>query len=191
MEKINNQFEKREIFRRNIFNRPNLKIQNNLTQNLKRYNDHQTLDENVLKEMATAYAGVLSKYGYSVQQNRVEQGDKAEQENKTVLENKMEQSRMKVGELNQSSYSDISNTANQISKQRNIQQNEVNNVYKSAGEKSSFNDNLDYLPNNYLFAEQNNINNQLQLTNNLLTQILNELRVVSCLVERNRRHRLS
>ena len=187
MENINNQFEKRDAFRRNIFN--DVKSQNGLMQSLKQYNDNATLDENVLKEMAGAYANVLSKYGYSVQQN------KAEQQNKTEHLVQRSNSGISSSTENQGIISDNS-TTNQSNKekQNNIQTKEENGVLKGLAQTNTsgnapFN-NFDYLQNNYL-TEQGYVNNQLQLTNNLLTQILNELRVISCLVERNRRHRLS
>lgn len=176
MKNLNNQFERRDaLSRNNFFNRFNFRNQQGGDIfNSNQYNDNPNLDENLLKEMAGAYAKVLSKYGYSVQR------DKADFK----------------ANLNQN-FADIPKNDLNISDKEN-QKNQVAETDKDLSQASitserpvAFNDNFDYLANNYLSNDPNYTYSQLQITNDLLVQILNELRTISCLIECNRRRRLS
>lgn len=176
MENVNNQFEKRDSsLRKNIFNRFDVRKQSGgFVQNSTRYNDSPMLDENVLKEMAGAYASVLSKYGYTVQpNNKLQRMPNLPNPNNNCI--------------NSSEYK-----SEQIKNQAKETQEELKT--NIAGEKSTnqtFDNNMDYLSNQYLLPDTNYTFSQLQITNELLMQILNELKTITCLIDCNRRRRLS
>lgn len=153
---VNNQ---NVLFRKNFFNRFNAKVQQNKN-SASQYNDSPPLDENVLKEMASAYSSVLSKYGYTVQP-----------ENKP----------------NSNAFSNQNNFENQTPIIENNASPEPATANVASQQPPFFDNNFGFLPSP-TFPDTFT---QLQTTNNLLTQILNELKVISCMIECNRRRRLS
>ncbi|MDD3397585.1 MAG: hypothetical protein PHR96_03495 [Clostridia bacterium] len=167
----NNVSNQNALFRKNFFNRFNSKqTPKSLAENLKKYNDSPPLDENVLKEMASAYSTVLSKYGYTVQPDNNFQPH--------LFAHPNNQNNNQTTELQ-------SNVApNQAKANITSEQPLTNQI---------FDNNLDYLNANLLNGTTfpDYTNGQLQITNNLLTEILNELRIITCMIECNRRRRLS
>ena len=165
----NNVSNQNALFRRNFFNRFNSKqTPKSLAENLKKYNDSPPLDENVLKEMASAYSTVLSKYGYTVQPSNFQPHLFARPNN---------QNNNQTTELQ-------SNVASEQAK--------ANITSEQPFTNQVFDNNLDYLNTNLLNGTTfPDTSSQLQITNNLLGQILNELRIITCMIECNRRRRLS
>jgi hypothetical protein len=152
MENKNNDNLRNPFLRSDVISRSKTRTQSFNAQ----YNDSPPLDENVLKDMAQAYAEVLSKYGYSVKPN---------------------------------SESAIHNSQDEFANSNKIE-GQANRVPPI--ETPFYNSNLDYLSNNLLTSPNNNLNQaSLQEANNLLMQILNELKTIVCLIEVNRRRRLS
>ncbi|MDD2227477.1 MAG: hypothetical protein PHH71_02735 [Clostridia bacterium] len=152
-----------------------------------RYDDEPTLNDNVLKEMADAYARVLSKYGYFMRQ-----GDNAQGKTEIARETFQPFSPQQQIQPQQPF----------LQPQQPLLQPQPFQQQQRQPQQpfGTFETNLDYLSQNLLNApptvpSTNYIDNQtfasLQTTNNLLQQILNELKTISCLIENNRRRRLS
>ncbi|MDD2445369.1 MAG: hypothetical protein PHX09_00965 [Clostridia bacterium] len=154
MENKNNNNLRKPFLRSDVLSRSKINVQSASAQ----YNDSPPLNENLLREMAQAYAGVLSKYGYSVKPNIHNNGSTLE-----------------------------GSSTDKIKGQANV------NIPSGVPIGTPFYDsNLDYLSSN-LLPLTNSIPNEgsLQETNSLLVQILNELRTIVCLIDNNRRRRLS
>jgi len=157
----------------------NSSLQNSTAKTMQ-YVDEPTLNDNVLREMAGAYAKVLSKYGYFM---------KKEDNHKTEIAKET-----------------FRPTSPQplLQPQQQFQPQPFQQLPSQQQQPlGTFESNLDYLSQNLLnvppmptipptvYIDNQAIASSLQTTNNLLQQILDELKTIACILENNRRRRLS
>lgn len=164
------------------------KTSNNFSQEYKsiQYDDEPTLDEDLLKEMAQAYALVLSKYGYSVRHD----------------DSIKKQESINPASSNFACQNNFNRKPYGLKHKTEIAREDSSPTFslpeQQIPQTGTFESNLDYLSQNLLTSPTiDYMNNQaliltyFQTSNNLLQQILTELKVITCLIECNRRRRLS